>query len=151
MTTEIQTPVGAPPDAPGFVILKHFLVDLSVENPPGRLPDQYLREIRTDQGVNVVVASLPNGVYRVDIFVRLAAMAGLQTIFVIEMNYQAEVTLHLVAPEDAPEVLHVQVPDALLPIIREIFESNGRFAGYPELRLIGLDFASPFEAAKAGS
>ena len=50
--------------------------------------------------------------------------------------------------EDEAQVLNVQAPEALLPRLAQIFESCGGFAGYPELRLQGLDFVAAFEQAR---
>lgn len=148
--TEISvTSDTALPDAPGFLILNHYLVDLSVENPMGRLSDEYLNEIAAEHGVHVKVSPLPEGCHRVDIFVRLTARAGIQTVFVAELNYRADARLHQVPDQAAAEILHVQLPSALLPFIKDIFESNGRFAGYPGLQLHGLDFAAAFNAGRA--
>jgi preprotein translocase subunit SecB len=138
------------PDEPGFFFEHHHLVDLSVENPHGRLADEYLREMRFDHGVHVKTQKLPaSDIHRVDIFVRLTAMAGLQPMFVVELDYRADVALHRISEEDEAQVLNVQVPEALFPRLQKIFEACGGFAGYPELRLQGLDFAGVFEQTRA--
>ncbi len=144
----------AVPDAPGFVIVRHFLVDLSVESPYGRLPPDLLPSLVPSQGVAVIVREVTGvtDTYLVDVQLRLGASAQQQVAFVLELTYRIEVLLHQVAEEDRLEVLHVQVPDALAAAMQEIAETNSRFAGYPEAKIFELGFAHAYaERCKAGS
>lgn len=159
MTDETSIPENPPaeaqpvpiPDAPGIVILHHALVDLSVENPHGYLRPEYAAEVVPAYQTEVAVTPVPAiDAQRVDVMVRLSARSGLQLVFVIEMTYRADVRLHQVSPEDAPRVLHVDVPEALFPGIKEILETCGRFAGYPDMQVHGVDFAGAFDMARAG-
>ena len=51
--SEQPTPTTTPPvEAAGFFVLRHFLVDLSVESPFGRLPDEVAASRATDQKEN---------------------------------------------------------------------------------------------------
>lgn len=133
------------PDAPGFLILYHALVDLSLENPHGRLPETYLAEIAPAYELVVRVSPLAEqDCHRVDALVRLSARVGIQVVFVAELTYRAEVQLHRVPAEDVQRVLHVEVAEGLFPLIKEVFENNARYAGYPGVHLDGLDFAKAF-------
>lgn len=137
------------PDAPGFLILYHALVDLSLENPHGRLPEAYLAEIAPEYELVVRVTPLAQpDCHRIDTLVRLSARAGIQVIFVAELTYRAEVQLHRVPAEDVQRVLHVEVAEGLFPLIKEVFETNGRFAGYSGVHLDGLDFAKAFASGR---
>jgi preprotein translocase subunit SecB len=132
------------------LVLYHALVDLSLENPRGRLPESYLAEIAPEYELQVRVAPLAEAeCHRVDTMVRLSARAGIQVVFVAELTYRAEVQLHLVPAEDVQRVLHVEVPEAMFPVIKEVFETNGRYAGYPGVHLDGLDFAKAFATGQA--
>jgi len=139
------------PDAPGFILLHHALVDLSVENPHGYLKPEYAAEIAPEYETDVRVTPLPaTDSQRVDVMVRLSARAGIQVVFVMEVTYRAEVQLHRISPEDAPRVLHVEVAEALFPMIKEILETCGRFAGYPDMEVYGVDFAAALASHRAG-
>lgn len=147
MSTTPESNTAALPEAPGFLILYHGLVDLSLENPHGRLSETYLAEIAPEYEVAVRATPLPSAnCHRVDTLVRLSARAGIQVVFVAELTYRAEVQLHRVAAEDVQRVLRVDVAQALFPLVKEVFETNGRFAGYPGVHLDGLDFAKAFAA-----
>jgi preprotein translocase subunit SecB len=139
------------PDAPGIIILHHALVDLSVENPHGYLKPEYAAEIAPEYQTEVNAVPVPgSAAHRVDVMVRLSARSGIQLVFVIEMTYRAEVQLHQISPEDAQRVLHVDVADALFPPIKEILETCGRYAGYPDMQVHGVDFAAAFAKARTG-
>ena len=151
--TENNTAASSLPDAPGFVIARHYLLDLSVENPYGRLNDALVDAVETSDAVQVEVfppvESSP--AYRVDVTIRLAAQLQGREFFVSELRHRAEVLLHKVAPDDAGHILHVQVPEALLPACGEILSHAARFAGYPGMVLRSLDFDSAYRANLASS
>lgn len=134
------------PDAPGFVIARHYLLDLSVENPYGRLNDSLVDVVETTDAVQVDVfpPTEDSAVYRVDMTIRLAAQIQGREFFVSELRHRAEVLLHKIMPEDARHILHVQVPEALMPACGEILSHTARFAGYPGMVVRGLDFESAY-------
>lgn len=139
-----------PEDAPGFFINRHFLVDLSVENPYGRLPDDVLPQLRLDHGVHIETKPLdqPN-LHQVDIWLRLTVAADAQPVFVTELNYRAEVELKLIPDPVVPQTLNVDVPEALTPMLQDVFSSATRHSGYPDLKLHNLDFRSLFNQSAA--
>ncbi len=150
MTETSPTP-NALPDAPGFVIARHYLLDLSVESPFGRLNEALVDAVETSDAVQVDVFPPVEGspVYRVDVTIRLAAQIQGREFFVSELRHRAEVLLHKVAPEDAGHILNVEVPEALLPACGEILAHTARFAGYPAMVVQGLDFDSAYRARLA--
>ena len=146
MTEPLAANPVLPPDAPGFFILRHYLLDLSVECPFGRIDAAHLPVLR--MGHDLRMAALPldaeQSIFRVDIFVRLSAAINDQLVFIAELTYRVEVQLHMIAEADAPEILVVGVPNAMQPVLRTIFEQNGDWAGYPDMRIGNLDFAKAY-------
>jgi preprotein translocase subunit SecB len=139
------------PDAPGFVIARHYLLDLSVENPYGRLNEALVDTVETSDAVQVdVFPPVDNSpVYRVDVTIRLTAQTHGREFFVSELRHRAEVLLHQVPPEDVGHILNVQVPEALLPACSGILMHTARFAGYPGMVIQGLDFDSAYRTRLA--
>jgi preprotein translocase subunit SecB len=125
----------------GFRIVRHYLNDLSVENPVGYLPDDAIAELSHHAGVSVACKALESGgLWQVEIGIQLAASHEGRTVFLLELNYRVDV-----APQGIPDpvlthVLRVEVPTAAFPVIKEIIERNGAFAGYPGIELQPFDF-----------
>lgn len=146
-TQQTDTTLEAP-DAPGFFVLDHFVADLSMENPFGRLPAELLPDLHHGLSVFAKVKPLEKDDYRVEIGVQLEAAVVKRVFFVLEMVYRADVRLHLIPTEEVDEFLHVKVPEALTATLRAVIEQNGRFAGYPGLVLAELDFAGAYAQRK---
>jgi preprotein translocase subunit SecB len=147
MNETVISPDSAAPasDAAGFFILHHVMVDLSVENPFGRIPDDAAAGLRLSHEVAVSTAPLGEPeTHGVNVFQRLTATVGEHVAFLAELNYRIEVRLQGIAADDVARVLEVEVPESLAPVLRAILEQNGAFAGYPEMRLDGLGFAEAF-------
>ena len=146
--TDSATPppdIAPPADAAGFFILRHFLVDLSVESPFGRIPDMAATSLQLQQeaAVNHQPLAEPE-THGINVFQRLTASVGEQVVFLAELNYRIEVRLQGIMAENISRVLEVEVPEAIAPVMRTILEQNGAFAGYPEMRLHGLGFSEAF-------
>lgn len=146
-TTDTPTPL---PDAAGFILLRHYLLDLSIENPLGRINEQVLSDLTSHHStaVRVAVPADPTLPHWVDITVHLAAQAGERIVFVAELTYRAEVMLHNVPEAEAAHVLQVQVPESLLPAFQEIISRNAFYGGYQGLVIHALDFEGAFRAAQ---
>jgi preprotein translocase subunit SecB len=139
-----------PTEAVGFFILKHFLVDLSVESPFGRVADESAIAMGFQQEIAVLAqASGEPDTHRVDLRVRLTAQAGEQAVFLLELTYRVEVRLQNVLDENRARMLEVEVPEAVSATLRAIMEQCGTFAGYPEMRVAGLGFDVAFEKSHA--
>lgn len=150
--SESASPAQAP-DAPGFFIVRHYLSDLSVECPFGRIDAEHLPALRMghDLRMEAIPLDAAAGVYRVDIFVRLTAAVNEQVVFVAELTYRVDVQLHLIAEDKLLETLVVEVPNAMQPVLRAIFEQNGEWAGYPDMRVGDLDFAKAYAQGQKGT
>lgn len=141
------------PDAPGFVVLRHYLLDLSVENPLGRLSEDAHGEVATEHLLDVVChrAQELGGVERVDITVHLRALIGGRPFFIAELTHRVELLLHRIDEASVAEVLQVQVPETLTPVLANLLTGCGHFAGYPDMQVGTLDFAGAYAGRLAAA
>jgi protein-export chaperone SecB len=130
-----------PESTVGFRILHNYLNDLSVENPIGRLPEASSEELSHHASVSIATTLLaPEAQWQVEVGVQLAANHSGRTIFLLELNYRVVVELQGIPAPVIEHILKVEVPTTVFPIIKEIVERNGGYAGYPTLQLAPFDF-----------
>lgn len=129
----------------GFLIKQHYLNDLSIENPAGRVAQEEAPGLRLGMDGGVKVNPLAEtDAFRVEITLRLTAALGERVVFLAELTYRVEVELRGIPEPVRPHVLCVEVPTAIFPVIREILVRNGGYAGYSELQVAPLDFREIF-------
>lgn len=134
----------------GFFINRHYLHDLSVENPVGRVADEDVSQLR--YGLDGRVDANPTGApdtFLVGINMQFTSMLREQVVFLVDVTYRVEVELRGIQERVAPFTLCVSVPEAIFPEIQEILQRNGGYAGYPEMRVNAPDFRALY-AAKYG-
>mgnify|MGYP001227888520 FL=1 len=142
-----------PADTPGAYILDQYLADFSIENPGGRVSAGQAAELVLGMDVAVAAAALADvadGKYGVQIALAMPARLGERIIFLIELRYRVNVQLQGVDAANVGVLLHVQIPNAVFPALKAIVETNGAFAGYPEISLLPIDFAGLFSARAQG-
>lgn len=130
----------------GFLIHRHYLNDLSVENPVGRIADE--DALKVQQGMDGRVDAFPmegENRFRVDVRLQLTAVVESRTVFLAEITYRVEVELAGIAKELEAEVLCVEVPSAIFPMLQEVLQRNAGYAGYPDMQLAPLDYRAMFE------
>lgn len=130
----------------GFFIHRHYLHDLSVENPVGRIPDEDAPKV--GQSMDGRVDAFPmqgENQFRVDVQLQLFAAVESRPVFLTEITYRAEVELRGIAKELEAEVLCVEVPTAIFPMLQEVLQRNAGYAGYPDMQLVPLDYRAMFE------
>lgn len=129
----------------GFLIKNHYLNDLSIENPVGRIaPDEaHGLQLGMDGGVKAISLAEADS-FQVAITLRLTAALRERVVFLAELTYRVEVELHGIPEPMRPQVLCVEVPTAIFSTIQEILMRNGAYAGYPELQIAPLDFLEVF-------
>ena len=138
-------------DTPGAYILDQYLADFSIENPGGRVSAGQAAELVLGMDVAVAAAALTDAAdgkekYGVQIALAMPARLGERIIFLIELRYRVNVQLQGVDAANVGALLHVQIPNAVFPALKAIVETNGAFAGYPEISLLPIDFAGLFRA-----
>lgn len=123
----------------GFIVSRHYLSDLSVENPVGRVDDAQLPEIAygLDGSVNATPLKV-DGMFLVEVGLRLTAMQRDHVVFMVEITYRIEVELRGIPEPVQPFTLCVSVPEWIFPLLQEILQRNAAYAGYP-----GAQFNAP--------
>lgn len=141
----LETATGSGPEGSGFFITSHYMTDLSVECPGGRIADHEARELRL--GYDARVAAMPMDepdTHQVDATIQLQAAVGERMVFVAELTYRMVVRLHRIDSSDVEETLLVYVPESMNPAMKTIFEQTGAFSGYPDMQVGQFDFAKAF-------
>lgn len=131
----------------GFFINRHYLHDLSVENPVGRVADEDLLQLR--YGLDGRVDASPTGVpdtFLVGINMQFTSMLREQVVFLADVTYRVEVELRGIPEPVAPFTLCVSVPEAVFSALQEILQRNCAYAGYPEMRVNAPDFRALYVA-----
>ena len=134
----------------GFFINRHYLHDLSVENPVGRVADEDAADLR--YGLDGRVDAKPMqalNTFMVEVNMQLTSMLREQVVFLVDATYRVEVELRGIPEPVQPFTLCVSVPEAIFPAIREILQRNGGYAGYPEMQVNAPDFRA-FYVARHG-
>ena len=134
---------------PGVEFVSHYLQDLSFEAPSGPCPPEKLGSVDLKRDVRVGVDFRPDGVHRVSLLLYATGTLDGRTILLCELTYTAWVRLHLIPDPVAPQILGVNVPQALLPAVKRVLEDNSVFAGFPRLRLEDIDFLAVYQDAEA--
>ncbi|MFV2069197.1 MAG: protein-export chaperone SecB [Pirellulales bacterium] len=148
----------APSNQPkvGFQVLRHYLKDLSFESPRGPLEIDAGRSDRlqldTDCSVRTRAlekAELPDSPEDiVELLLTVTGRSEQKVVFLGELTYVAEVRLENVPDLVRPQILNVNVPEFLEPIVNDVIGRVAALAGYPGLRVTGLGFLSDFNRVK---
>jgi len=131
----------------GFFINRHYLHDLSVENPLGRVAIEDVAQLRygLDGKVSARAMEAPH-TSLVEINMQLTSMLREQVVFLVDVTYRVEVELRGIPEPVAPFTLCVSVPEAVFPAIQEILQRNAGYAGYPEMQISAPDFRAVYVA-----
>lgn len=130
----------------GFFIHRHYLHDLSVENPVGRIAAEEVPRVGQSMDGRVDAFPMPGeNRFRVEVQLQLFAAVESRPVFLTEITYRVEVELRAIAKELEAEVLCVEVPSAIFPMLQEVLQRNAGYAGYPEMQIAPLDYRAMFE------
>jgi preprotein translocase subunit SecB len=131
----------------GFFVGRHYLCDLSVENPTGRVEDTQLQEIvyALDGSVNAKQLG-EEGLFLVELGLRLTAILRDRVVFMVEITYRVEVELRGIPEPVQPFTLGVSVPEWIFPLLQEILQRNAAYAGYPEAIFNAPDYRGKYVA-----
>jgi preprotein translocase subunit SecB len=134
---------------PGVEFLTHYLRDLSFETPHGPCEPQQLGDIDLQRNVRVEVTSQPEGTWEVNLVLFATGILQGRTVLLCEMTYASRVRLHGIPDLVAPQILGVNVPQALLPEVRRVLKETSVFAGFPAIELADVDFMAVYQEAEA--
>jgi protein-export chaperone SecB len=131
----------------GTLVKKHYLHDLSVENPIGRVSDEDLGALGygMEGDVNEVKMDAPNH-HLVSIHLQVTAKLHERVVFLLELTYRVEVELHNVEAKVAAFALAVTVPEAVFPVVQQLINTNAAYSGYPEMQVSAPNFHAIFWA-----
>jgi preprotein translocase subunit SecB len=146
---------GAQQQGPAQHTMAQYLKDLSFENPAPleslTQPANASPNITVNVGVEAKAAR-DNG-HEVTLSMRVQAVVGEKTIFLVEASYCGLFALVNIPQENHEAILHVHCPSLLFPFARQIVADAVRDGGFPPLYLNMVDFASIWQqqqAQKAG-
>ena len=135
--------------APSLNILTQYIKDLSFEV-PGAPSSLRAREKGPEISIGVNVNANPHGEdYDVNLSINGKAVAGDETLFVVELVYGGVFRLQNFKREHMLPVLFIECPRILFPFARQIVSDVTQSGGFPPLRIDPIDFAQMFQRRMA--
>ena len=146
---EIKLALDPTRSGPGVEFLTHYLRDLSFETPHGPCEPQRIGDVDLQRNVQVDIKAQPDGTWEVNLVLYATGILEGRTLLLCEMTYASRVRLHGIPDLVAPQILGVNVPQALLPEVKRVLEKNSVFAGFPPIELSDIDFMAVYQEAEA--
>ena len=135
--------------APSLNILTQYTKDLSFEA-PGAPASLRARQQAPEISIGVNVNANPLGDdYDVQLTINGKAVAGEETLFVVELVYGGVFKLSGFKKEHLLPVLFIECPRILFPFARQIVSEATQNGGFPPLRIDPIDFAQMFQRRMA--
>lgn len=134
----------------GFFVQRHFLKDLSFENPTGPVPTDEAEALKVNVTGNVL--SRPRRESDVRVVETTLTIDGRdkdRSRFICELTYVAEVQLSNIPEPVEEQTLCVDVPNYLITHINNVIDHAGRAGGLPGLRVERINFLALYQSARA--
>ena len=151
---ENETPMGfGEPNgmdaAPQIALLAQYVKDLSFENPssPGIYQNQQQPQI--DVQFNIGVQAVAEDVHEVAMKIEVAAKAGEQTAFAVELVYAGLFGARNLGEDQLRPFLLSEAPRLLFPFARRIVADTVRDGNFPPLMLDPIDFGAMYAQQQA--
>jgi len=129
-----------------------YLKDLSFESP--RAPQVFVTQGPQSQ-VNVNVRVDGRGVgentYEITLHLEVKAVAGEDTVFLLEMDYAGIFTVAAQPPDVLGQLLMIEAPRMLFPFARQIVTNTIAAGGFPPLLINPIDFAELYRRQLAAA
>jgi preprotein translocase subunit SecB len=134
--------------------MAQYIKDFSFENPSAPQVYQTLNqstpEIKVD--VDIDLAVLDERIFEVVLTIRVGAMIGESTAFLIELDYAGVVQIGKSVPEETMELLlFSETPRHLYPFARAVIAKVTGDASYPPLYVSPIDFDGFYRTNKVGA
>lgn len=131
---------------PGFFVNRHFIKDLSFENPNGPfLKEGEAEKITMEtQGSVHVIPDKEKENDKVDLTLTLTARLEGKVIYLCEMTYSLEVQLKNIPDPVRPHMLHVSVPESVMPLIEEALNKALQLGGFTGVKISNISFRESF-------
>ena len=128
------------PPQPRLRVINQYTRDLSFENIAAQkgLSQEVKPEISVQ--VNLDAKDRKEDKYEVIIKLNIAAKAGDDAIFVLELDYAGIFHVENVSDDQKHPFLMIECPRMLFPYVRRIVGDVSRDGGYPPLNLDNIDF-----------
>lgn len=153
--TPPNPPTGGPgqqPQGPALHTMAQYMKDFSFENPS---PLESLSTPQTNSNINVTVSvdakAVRDNAHEVTLGVRVQAVAGEKTLFLVEVSYCGLFALVNIPPENLDIILRIHCPSLLFPFVRHIVAEAVRNGGFPPLYLNMVDFAAIYQQQAQGA
>jgi preprotein translocase subunit SecB len=125
----------------GFFVERHFLKDLSFENPAGPVSMEETPTVNVQVGGNVLSRSSDGkDSYVVETTLTITGRDPQKTRFICELTYVADVLLKNIPEPVREQTLSVDVPKFLIAHINDVIDHAGRAGGLPGLKVEKIDF-----------
>ena len=129
-----------------------YLKDLSFESP--RAPQVFVTQGPQSQvNVNVRVdgRAVGENTYEIVLHLEVAATAGEDQVFLIEMDYAGIFTVGSVPPHVLGPLMMIEAPRLLFPFARQIVSNVVAAGGFPPLLINPIDFADLYRRQLAAA
>jgi preprotein translocase subunit SecB len=151
-----ETPIDANalqgnPEGPVMRVLAQYVRDFSFENP--RAPDSLRIEGRPDidMGVEMNARGRADGLFEVDLKLRVDAKSDDGALFTVELVYGGLFQIGNVTEDQVEPMLLIECPRFLFPFARRIIADATADGGFfPPFMMEPIDFAALYMAQKSG-
>lgn len=126
-----------------LLIHRHYIKDLSVENPnaPTIFTSREQPQIKVQLDVNA--SRLAERVFEIVLSVRVNSTIEDKTAFLVELDFAALAKVgDSIAEAEMARILAIEVPQLLFPFARNIVADVTRDAGFPPLLINPVDFVA---------
>jgi preprotein translocase subunit SecB len=139
------------PQGPALHTMAQYTKDFSFENPS---PIESLSQQQNNSNINVTVsvdtAHVRDNAHEVTLGIRVQAMNGEKTLFLVELSYCGLFALVNIPKENQDAVLRIHCPTLLFPFVRQMVAEAVRNGGFPPLYLNMVDFAALYQQQMQG-
>ena len=127
---------------PEVGMISQYVKDLSFENPNAPAVYQWQGQPQIEVQFNIGAHKLGEDVHEVDLKIEVAAKAGGNTAFAVELVFSGLFALRNIPEEQLQPFLLAEAPRLLFPFARRIVSDAIRDGGFPPLVLDPIDFGA---------
>ncbi len=131
---------------PQLGLLAQYVKDLSFENPAAPHIYQNTEQPHIDVQFNIATQQVADEVHEVSMKIEIAAKAGEQTAFAVELVYAGLFAARNIEEEALRPFLYAEAPRLLFPFARRIVAEVVRDGNFPPLLLDPIDFGAMYMA-----
>ncbi len=137
------------PQAPGFVIERVYVKDLSLENPGAPQSFQLTEAPQVEVGMRTRGEQIGQDVYEFVLTLTVTATIGGKTLFLVEASQAGVFAIRGVPPDQLQPVMAINCPNVLFPYARETIADATMRAGFPPVHLAPINFEALYQQQMA--